>query len=356
MVRATVCQHEGRFFEAEALFRQLARQLPLHPLIAHSVGGFELLKGDFASAWKMFAHRLELPYYTHRPFATMDAPYWSGEELPGGSLLVFSDLGIGDAILLARFMPWVAARVGKLHFHANEGTAAFWRRLYPEAEVRELNAPLPDCDARVNMFCLPRLFGAEAATIPKPPYVFADVQAREVWRDRLEGHFSVGLCWQGNPDHARDFERSIPLVALQPLLEDRDLRVAGVAFHSLQVTHGRDQILALPAGAAMIDLGDAIMAADDPLGASAALIAELDLVIVIDSALANLAGAMDCPFWLPTYRVPDWRWRIFPELDPENPVPSPWYGSARLFTCRERGQWDVVVGEMLAALKDCVGS
>lgn len=355
LVRATVHQHEGRFFEADALFRQLARQIPLHPLTAHSVGGFELLRGDMAAAWTMFEHRLDLPYYTHRPFASLAAPYWRGEDLAGGSLLVFSDLGIGDAILLARFIPWVAGRVGKLYFQANEGTAAFWRWQFPDAEVRELNDPLPDCDARVNMFCLPRLYGADASNLPKPPYITADEAISDEWRSRLRGRIKIGLSWQGNPDHARDFERSIPLTALQPLLEDRDLRAAGVAFHSLQVTHGREQIAALPEGVAMIDLGGDIMAANDPLGASAALIAELDLVIVIDSALANLAGAMNCSFWLPTYQVPDWRWRIYPELDLENATPSPWYGSARLFTCRERGKWDAVVAEMLAALKGRAG-
>ena len=355
LLRATVNQHEGRFFEADTLFRQLSRQLPLHPLTAHSVGGFELLKGDLAAAWKMFEHRLELPYYTHRPFAQLAAPYWTGETIPGGRLLVFSDLGIGDAILLARFMPWVAERVGQVHFHANEGTAAFWRAQRPGTEVRELNDPLPECDARVNMFCLPRLYGAGAAPVPRPPYISVDEESRRRWRTQLKGEFKVGLSWQGNPDHARDFERSIPLAALQPLLEDPALRAAGAVFHSLQVTNGRDQLADLPEGT-LVDLGGSIMAAEDPLGASAALIEELDLVIVIDSALANLAGAMDRPFWLPTYRVPDWRWRTYPGLDPDSPSPSPWYGSARLYACRERGQWAQVVDDMRAELRTLVGA
>tara|TARA_R110001592_G_scaffold161973_1_gene394887 strand:- start:33772 stop:34890 length:1119 start_codon:yes stop_codon:yes gene_type:complete len=350
LLRATVHQHEGQLFEANALYRQLSRQIPLHPLTAHSVGGFELLKGDLSAAWAMSEHRLNLPYYTHRPFAGLSAPYWTGAEMPGADLLVFSDLGLGDAILLARFMPWVAGRVGRVHFHANEGTAAFWRRQFPDAEVRELNDPLPDCDARINMFCLPRVYGATAENMPRAPYIAADDAAAGAWRAQLRGRFKVGLSWQGNPDHVRDFERSIPLAALLPLIADPGLRDAGVVFHSMQVAHGRDQLAALPEKSVMVDLGDAIMAADDPLGASADLIAELDLVIAIDSALANLAGAMDRPFWLPTYRIPDWRWQTFPDLDMAAPAPSPWYGSARLFTCRERGNWDDVIADMRTAL------
>ncbi|MEQ8504101.1 MAG: hypothetical protein RIB80_02160 [Rhodospirillales bacterium] len=356
LVRATVHQHEGQLFEADVLFRQLARQVPLHPLTAHSVGSFELLKGNYNAAWDMLQHRLDLPYYTHRPFAKMDAPYWTGDPMPDGHLLVFSDLGLGDAILLARFLPWVARQVGKISFQANEGTAAFWHRLLPDADVRELNDPLPDCDARINMFCLPRLFGADALSISSAPYIAADDTVRHEWRGRLKGQFKVGLCWQGNPEHARDFERSIPLAAMQPLLADQDLRAAGVGFHSLQVLHGRDQIAVPSEEAEMIDLGEAIMASDDPLGASAALIAELDMVIAVDSALANLAGAMNRPFWLPTYRVPDWRWCIYPDLDLDNPQVAPWYSSARLFRCHERGKWEPVIEDMRNALKAAVAA
>lgn len=351
LLRALQYQHEGRLFEADRLYAQMASRRPVHPVLAHTIGGFCLLKGDFPGAWTMFERRLELPYYTHRPFARLSAPMWDGTPMPRGRLLVFADLGLGDTILLARFLPWVQNRVGALALHANPGTAAFWQKRLPGAEVKELDDPLPDCDARINMFCLPRLFGADAGNMPPAPYLKAEAIERARWRDRLAGGFRVGVAWQGNPDHARDWERSMPLVAMTPVFSDQFLRRAGVRFFSMQVAHGREQLADLPAGTELEDLGADIMAAENPLEATAALVAEFDLVICVDSALANLAGAMDKPFWLPTYRVPDWRWRNFPDLNLDRPMSAPWYRSQRLYPCTERGEWGAVVAALLADLR-----
>lgn len=346
LLRALQYQHEGRLFEADRLYAQMASRRPVHPLLAHTIGGFRLLKGDFSGAWAMFERRLELPYYTHRPFARLAASMWDGTPIPGGRLLVFADLGLGDTILLSRFLPWVQNRVGALALHVNPGTKAFWRKRLPGAEVNELEAPLPASEARINMFCLPRLVGADTGNIPPAPYLKAEEDERARWRDRLDGDFRVGVAWQGNPDHARDWERSMPLSAMAPILTDRFLHRAGVRFFSLQVAHGREQLAALPAGTNLQDLGADIMAAEDSLEATAALVAELDLVICVDSALANLVGAMGRPFWLPTYKVPDWRWSTFPDLDLEHASGAPWYRSHKVYACAQRGQWAPVMAQM----------
>ena len=350
-MRALTAQHEGRLFEADRLFHQIAVKRPLHPLLAYTASGFRLLKGDCAGAWALAERRLELPYYTHRPFAHMDAPMWDGSPMPDGRLLIFCDLGLGDTILLARFLPWVQARVGGLAMQVNTGTAAFWRHRLPDAEISGINDPLPACTARINMFCLPRLFGATAENMPPPGYIHSRADERAHWRARLSGDIKVGLSWQGNPDHVRDFERSIPFDRLRAILDDPVLRGAGVRFFSLQLHQGRTDAADAIAAGEIEDLTPGIMARD-PLEASAALIDELDLVIAVDSALANLAGAMNRPFWLPTYKVPDWRWRNYPSLDFAAPLPSPWYGSARVFACGERQVWEPVVADMHKNLRD----
>lgn len=344
IMRALTAQHDGRLFEADRLYTQMCRRKPVHPLVANTAAGFMLLKGDFADAWDLFSDRLSLPYYTHRPFAKLPQPMWDGEEAPGARLLIFCDMGLGDTVLLARFLPWARSRVGSLALQVNTGTAGFWHHRFPDAEINELNDPLPKCDLRINMFCLPRLFGAETGTIPSPGYLHAREDERRFWRNRLgQGEeFKIGLNWQGNPDHVRDFERSIPFEALVPLISDRELRRSNVRFFSLQLDHGRDAAAALAADG---DIGDLStdMLARDPLEASAALIDELDLVIAVDSALANLAAAMDRPVWVPTYKVPDWRWGIYPDLELEHIQAAPWYRSHQIYSCTERGEWESVI-------------
>jgi ADP-heptose:LPS heptosyltransferase len=78
---------------------------------------------------------------------------------------------------------------------------------------------------------------------------------------------------------------------------------------------------------------------------TAAIIANLDLVIAVDTAVAHLAGAMGKPCWiLLADHMTDWRW--LSERDD-----SPWYPDAvRLFRQQERGDWPAVVARVAVAL------
>src|SRR6201999_1317474 len=69
---------------------------------------------------------------------------------------------------------------------------------------------------------------------------------------------------------------------------------------------------------------------------TAALIARVDLVISVDTAVAHLAGAMGKPFWLALPFMPDWRWQL-------KRSDSPWYSTARLFRQTSPGDWQTVV-------------
>jgi ADP-heptose:LPS heptosyltransferase len=72
---------------------------------------------------------------------------------------------------------------------------------------------------------------------------------------------------------------------------------------------------------------------------TAAVIAQFDLVIAVDTAVAHLAGALAKPVWILLPQVPDWRWL----LDRED---SPWYPSARLFRQPQIGDWDSVIARL----------
>jgi hypothetical protein len=183
---------------------------------------------------------------------------------------------------------------------------------------------------------LPMVLGTEIGNIPvQIPYLAAEADAARAWRDRL-GPLAgrrVGLAWAGNPRHANDHNRSMPASSLRPLLE-----VGETTFFSLQMGTAAKGIGEL-AGGAVHDFAPEI----DDFADTAAIIANLDLVISVDTAVAHLAGALGRPVWLLLPFVGEWRWL----LDRED---TPWYPTMRLFRQKAPGDWSGVVDRVVDAL------
>jgi ADP-heptose:LPS heptosyltransferase len=147
----------------------------------------------------------------------------------------------------------------------------------------------------------------------------------------------VGLVWKGRSEHKNDANRSLPgLHTFAPLWS-----VPGVTFISLQKGQGEEEANAPPAGQPIAPLGSGIKDFAD----SAAIVAQLDLVISVDTAIAHLTGALGKPCWvlLPAFGTTDWRWL-------QEREDSPWYASMRLFRQQDPGDWERPVKRIYQAL------
>jgi ADP-heptose:LPS heptosyltransferase len=199
---------------------------------------------------------------------------------------------------------------------------------------------LPRFDCVAPLMSLPMLLGTQVDTIPAlMPYVKPDAALVRQWQARTPtapGLRRIGLCWQGDPRHKNDRNRSIPLKSFAALVDRNDL-----ACFSLQKLHGSEQIAEAGLGDKIID--HTAMMRDDDFSDAAALIMTLDLVITIDSAIAHLAGALGKPVWLMLPYASEWRWLY-------NRTDSPWYPSARLFRQPQRGDWNEVLTSISQAL------
>ncbi|MCM8738508.1 tetratricopeptide repeat protein [Azospirillum sp. A1-3] len=266
-------------------------------------------------------------------------PPWRGEDPRGRTILLQDEQGLGDNIQFVRYAA-VLHRLGARVIVACDDALV---RLFATADgverVVARSAPVPPHDAHAALMSLPHLLGTTLATIPaEVPYLRAEADLTDQWRTRLvmATGVRVGLVWAGNPDFGHDPQRSLPLAALLPLMEIEGVSVLGLqkggGRRELDGWHGR-----LPPG--FTDLGDRIGDFAD----TAAILATLDLVISVDTAVAHLAGALGRPVWTLLRHVGDWRW-----LD--HGVRTPWYPTMRLFRQDRPGSWDPVVARVKAAL------
>ncbi len=151
--------------------------------------------------------------------------------------------------------------------------------------------------------------------------------------------------WAGNPaddnagSNAIDQRRSLDARAFIPLL-----RTPGLTFVSLQLgATTRPQLARIPAGLRPYDPMDDVRDFAD----TAAIVANLDLVITVDTSMAHLVGALGKPAWVLS-RYAAWRWLG----DRED---SPWYPTARLFRQSENGAWGDVLQRVEQALAALAG-
>src|SRR5690348_10556190 len=183
---------------------------------------------------------------------------------------------------------------------------------------------------------LPRAFGTTAETIPAAgPYIQASAARAQGAARRLPAQEPlIGIAWAGRPAHHNDRNRSLPLARLAPLL-----RRPGARFVSLQrdLREGDEAILRESPHA--LDLGGV----PDDLADTAALIARLDAVISVDTAVAHLAGALGKRLFLLLPFAADFRWLRGRE-------DSAWYPTARLLRQPAFGDWDGAVAQLDALL------
>jgi hypothetical protein len=199
---------------------------------------------------------------------------------------------------------------------------------------------IPGHAAYCRLSSLPGLFHTVMDTIPTGvPYLTPDPARVAAWAERLDaqipaGTKRVGLAWSGRPTHPNDRRRSMQLSRLASIGA-----IDGHAFVSLQKPFPPADMEAVPQFPGLADMSSALTDFDE----TAAIIANLDLVITVDTSMGHLAGALGKPVWILVSKASDWRWLV----DRNN---TPWYPTARLFRQSQPGVWDPVVADVAAAL------
>ncbi|ASU38308.1 glycosyltransferase [Herbaspirillum sp. meg3] len=313
----------------------------------HNLALGQLLAGDLKEGWANHESRLEVKErryvykLIHKLFNLI--PKWDGKSsLQGKQILLMHEQGFGDSIQFVRYVHTLLAQGARVALHVKDPLARLFRSVSEQVTLVREDDPLPKCDCAYVLMSLPHALGTDhVEDIPSYPYYLsADPIDIAKWADKIDAlsgnktDLRVGFVWAGNPEHGNDRKRSIPLETFAPLFN-----VSDVKFFSIQKGLATPDLAKLPKDLPVFNIGDDFTDFAD----TAAAMANLDLIISVDTSVVHLAGALGRPTWTLLPHTPDWRWLKERE-------DSPWYPSMRLFRQQERGDWPSVIAKVSSEL------
>lgn len=329
----------GRLDHAEAALRRAVALDPGHSGARVNLAMLLLSTGRYHEGWANYEARSEARF-GDRTFVPPDLPYpqWRGEPLGGKSILVLREQGIGDEIQCARFVQVLRALGARTITLMTRGALLdLFSQLGADRMITEGDVTLEPHDYWAFSFGIAAVICTSESAIPATiPYLRASPNRVAAWKPRLQDQrLKVGIVWKGGTLHRNDRFRSLPGIdSLAPILA-----IPSVAFFSLQ--KGTDETAASTASHVIANIGPELHDFAD----TAAVVAQLDLVITVDTAVAHLAGALGTKVWVMVPAInTDWRWLVGRE-------DSPWYSDVmRVFRQTAAGDWSNVITQIAAEL------
>jgi tetratricopeptide (TPR) repeat protein len=336
----------GEVREAGEQLREALRLDPGLERARFAQAHLALLQGDYATGLPLYEARFGQGVL-HSMYAGLrgrmqtfrGAQQWRGERVEGGTLLLWTEQGLGDSLMMMRYLPLLKERgFGKVLLYCDRELARLAGMLEQVDEVttRERPPPLGQFDLHCPVMSLPLAFGTRLDSIPRQvPYLRVPDSLQRFWAQRLAAApgARIGLVWAGGSLYPRNPQRSLRFAQFAPLLA-----IEGARFVSLQQ------------GAAAREIAESVAPLSDwmdeckDLIDTAALMCQLDLVITVDTSMAHLAGALGKPVWMLNRFESEWRWLLERE-------DSPWYPTMRIFRQPAPGRWDEVVAHVAGELR-----
>lgn len=389
----TCYKHENRVDEARKLFISAQEHLPLNPDIQNNLGTLyinegkpdkalehldlalslqphhpqarwnkslaHLEMGDYLNGWKHYDAGFDAKVRAERNYSNVSLPAWNGAE--GQNVVVYGEQGIGDEIMFASCIPDLIAKSKSVVFDCHKKLHSLFSESFPGIDIYPTREdemitwpgshngePRYKFDARIAAGSLPRLLRPNLASFPGTPYIKPNVTKEAEWAVRLSklgGKPKIGISWLGGHKRTRIEVRSTHLERMLPILEQ------DATFISLQYTPCEAEIADFEKRHG-IKIHHFPEAAYSPNYAdTAALVANLDLVITVCTSVVHLAGSMGVPTWVLTPSRPAWRYRL--DLDY-----LPWYGKTVTLFRQDHGttDWTPVVSEVAEQLKGMLGA
>ncbi len=319
----------GEFQEAFTCHRRALELQPDNATAHLELALTLLLFGDFKRGFAEYEWRWRTTQLSPRQFKE---PVWDGSDLQGKTILLHVEQGFGDSIQFIRYAPILSSRGAKVMVACYPELMRLFATVAGIEYLSVCFEGLPAFDLHAPLMSLPGIVGTTLETIPaNVPYLAPPAECKFTLSS--DAKLKVGIVWAGSPKRRKDNQRSC---SLSDFIQFLDVQV--IAFYSLQKNLSEsdrtllNQHLVPDLSPHLNDFAD-----------TASAIAQLDLVITVDTSVAHLAGALGKPVWVLLSFAPDWRWLL-------DRADNPWYPTARLFRQNQPESWQELFEEVQAAL------
>jgi hypothetical protein len=308
----------------------------------------QLAQGNYPEGWRNYEWRWDaVPSMPRREFSDGKPTRLGHEDIRGKTVLLYAEQGLGDTLQFCRYVPQVKALGAQIILQAPQALHGVLRQLPGVDELIDLTQTPPHFELQCPLMSLPLALGTTLSNIPSPnAYLQADANKALAWKNRLASFKRprIGCVWSGGfrPDQPELWElntrRNLPLKQLQ------NFCAVDADFFSLQKGEPAQSELLHAcqhgwSGPVLHDFVDELHDFSD----TAALIANLDLVISVDTSTAHLAAALGKPTWILNRFDACWRWLT-------HRSDSPWYDSVRLYRQHADGDWPALMSLVSADL------
>ena len=290
--------------------------------------------GHYAEGWDAFEIRWQQKNMRKRPQVAHE---WRGEDLRGKTILVYEEQGFGDSILCSRYLPMVKARGGRVVLECKPALHRLFSGIQGIDQMVDQTPAAGSYDYQVPMMSLPGIFKTRLDNIPAPAALAAAPEMPAAAAALLaigRGKLRVGIVWSGSTTFGRNRKRAVSIDRFLPLAS-----IPGVQLYSLQKGPCEDELLGSGAEGLILPLGPPV----NDFADTAAVLAQLDLVIMTDSSVAHLAASVGRPVWNLLCFFPYWLYLHGRE-------DSPWYPSMRLMRQETPGGWDALFARVTQEL------
>ncbi len=327
----------GRFDEALALLDQVLELHPAEPNTRFQRATIHLLRKQFAQGWEDYAYR---GIGSSKNFRVLPFPVWGGESLQGKTVVVLAEQGLGDQVMFASCLPDLLSQSPKrVIFEVMARVAPTLARSFPDCEVIASTQKrdvawakgLTGVDCYVPLAELPRYFRPDVSSFPGTPYLRADPQRVDYWRQKLNEIGpgpKIGFSWRGGTPSTRSVLRTLDVDRAAQWLTRVPADWVSLQYGTVET----DLLRMSERGCNLNHWPQAIKDLDE----FAALISALDAVVTVCNTTVHYAGALGVPVWVMAPSIPEWRYGVAGAA-------MPWYGSAKIIRQQTMGEWEGVL-------------